>query len=477
MRPAHGPATSTLLSSSGATTSASRAKNERGSRRRAAHRPEHLALAAQRRGEALELGGDRAGTSAAGRRPALHADARGEHGGGVRAEAVVGGDDVAQRACPTSRCVRTSSPTIGVGLAERRAANDEPLGEVGGRRRLAVGRGLHALGHERRRVDHPADRDERQRDLVDGVEQRLLVLLQVAVVGQRQALQRRQQAGEVADQAARLAAGELGDVGVLLLRHHRRPGGVGVVEAGEAELLARPQHPLLAEPGEVDADEGEVEQRLGDEVAVADRRRASWRTRRRSRAPSPSPPGRSAATCRPAPRRRAARRRGARRWRRGGRRRGRTPSRGPAGGGPAAPAGPAGRGCSRGGTCRRRPRRGRAGRPAGRRRGGPRPSSSRLHHSRRSVATWSLRLRAVWILAPAAPASSVTRRSTAVWMSSSLWTNSNVSVASSCSTLVEGGEDCVDLDRPSAARRAAARRRGRASRRCRRATGAGRTAG
>ncbi len=40
-------------------------------------------------------------------------------------------------------------------------------------------------------------------------------------------------------------------------------------------------------------------------------------------------------------------------------------------------------------------------------------------YSRRSVATWSLRLRPVCSLAPAAPASSVTRRSTAVWMSSS----------------------------------------------------------
>ncbi len=61
--------------------------------------------------------------------------------------------------------------------------------------------------------------------------------------------------------------------------------------------------------------------------------------------------------------------------------------------------------------------------------------SSRLHHSRRSVATWSLRLRAVCSLAPAAPASSVTRRSTAVWMSSSVATNTNEPVASSDSTV------------------------------------------
>ncbi len=55
---------------------------------------------------------------------------------------------------------------------------------------------------------------------------------------------------EVADQPAALAAGEFGDVGVLLLGQHRRAGGVGVVESGEPELLRRPQHPFLADAAE-----------------------------------------------------------------------------------------------------------------------------------------------------------------------------------------------------------------------------------
>ena len=41
------------------------------------------------------------------------------------------------------------------------------------------------------------------------------------------------------------------------------------------------------------------------------------------------------------------------------------------------------------------------------------------------VATWSFRLRAVWSLAPTSPASSVTRRSMAMWMSSSLAARTN----------------------------------------------------
>ena len=108
-----------------------------------------------------------------------------------------------------------------------------------------------------------------RRDLVEGVEEGLLVLLEVPVVGQGQALQRGQQAGQVADEAARLAPGQLGHVGVLLLRHHRAAGGVGVREAAEAELLAAPQHQLLADAGQVHAEQGEREEGLGHEVPVA----------------------------------------------------------------------------------------------------------------------------------------------------------------------------------------------------------------
>ena len=47
------------------------------------------------------------------------------------------------------------------------------------------------------------------------------------------------------------------------------------------------------------------------------------------------------------------------------------------------------------------------------------PIRVRRHHRRSAVATWSLRLRPVCNLAPTSPISSVTRRSIAVWTSSS----------------------------------------------------------
>ncbi len=104
-----------------------------------------------------------------------------------------------------------------------------------------------------------------------GVEERLLVLLEVAVVRERESLQRDQHRVEVADETTRLAAGQLGHVGVLLLRQHRAAGGVRVVERAEAELLGRPEHDLLPHPGQVHAEQGDVEEGLRHEVAVGHR--------------------------------------------------------------------------------------------------------------------------------------------------------------------------------------------------------------
>src|SRR5690606_24787555 len=75
------------------------------------------------------------------------------------------------------------------------------------------------------------------------------------------------QAGEVADEPAGLAAGQLGDVRVLLLRHDRRAGGEGVVQGHEGELLRVPDDDLLGDPGDVHADHRGDEGELGDEVA------------------------------------------------------------------------------------------------------------------------------------------------------------------------------------------------------------------
>ena len=114
--------------------------------------------------------------------------------------------------------------------------------------------------------DQAGHRRQQHLQLGHRVEDRFLVLLQVAVVGQRLRLQRGQQAGQVADQPARLAAGQLGDVGVLLLRHDRAAGRPCVVQRRVAEFGGAPEDDVLGQPGQVDADHRQHERRLGGEV-------------------------------------------------------------------------------------------------------------------------------------------------------------------------------------------------------------------
>ena len=133
------------------------------------------------------------------------------------------------------------------------------------------GGGAHPLGHELQVGDHPGHRGEAERQQVVRVEQRRLVVLQILGIGQRQALQQHQQRDQVADDPRRMAADQLGGVGVALVGHDRRSGRPGVGQLDEAERLRRPQDDLLGQPRQMDrAERGGVEI-IDDEIAVADR--------------------------------------------------------------------------------------------------------------------------------------------------------------------------------------------------------------
>ena len=166
--------------------------------------------------------------------------------------------------------VAHDAPDDLVGLAERQALAHEIIGEIGGRREVLAGGGPHALGAEGERGQHGRQHAEDGQQGVDGVEERLLVLLHVGVVGQRQALHRRQHGHQVAVETAALAAHQLGHVGVLLLRHDRRAGGPGVRELHEAELGRGPQREVGGQPREMHAGDGGGGQVLQHVVAVAD---------------------------------------------------------------------------------------------------------------------------------------------------------------------------------------------------------------
>ena len=292
---------------------------------------------------------------------------------------------------------------------------------VAARSSSAAARGQPLAVGRRSPLEHPVGRGEAQLERVDGVEEVLLVLLHVLVVGQRQRRAGRRGARQVAGDARRLGPQQLGGVGVLLLRHDRGARRPRVGDLAEAELLARPQHDLGAEPREV--------RRAGGGGRRGSRARSrGWRRRRSSsrRDAGEAELARDAAAgrCRSSrPRARPRRAAGApprldrgepvavadraSRRRRAGDGRGR-------------PAGRAGGGCSPASASRGGARRAPTQRPGERARIAPRrcARASRTN-SATSVATWSLRERAVWSLPPTGPASSVTRRSIAMWMSSS----------------------------------------------------------
>ena len=107
-------------------------------------------------------------------------------------------------------------------------------------------------------------------EAVDGVEEVALVLAQVGVVGQRQAVEHAEQAAEVGGQPRSGGPHQLGGVRVLLLRHDARAAAVGVGQSHEAELGAGPQHELAAEAAEVRAELRGRSEVVDGEVAVGD---------------------------------------------------------------------------------------------------------------------------------------------------------------------------------------------------------------
>ena len=80
-----------------------------------------------------------------------------------------------------------------VRLAERHAAADQQVGDLGRGQHLVAGGGLQPLAVELDPGQHPLGRVEAGLDRVDRVEERLLVLLHVLAVGERQGVHRPQQ--------------------------------------------------------------------------------------------------------------------------------------------------------------------------------------------------------------------------------------------------------------------------------------------
>jgi hypothetical protein len=65
-----------------------------------------------------------------------------------------------------------------------------------------------------------------------------------------------------------LSPGELGHVGVLLLRHDRRPGAEAVWQADEAHARIHPQNQFFAQPRQMNHEQGAKGAELDREIAI-----------------------------------------------------------------------------------------------------------------------------------------------------------------------------------------------------------------
>src|SRR5439155_14484192 len=92
---------------------------------------------------------------------------------------------------PAVRAIAHQLSHLLVSLRKRRSAPNELVGKIGGGKEALIGCGLHALGMNAKRRHYARGEDERVAGCLNGGEQRSLVLLQVAVVGERQALEQR----------------------------------------------------------------------------------------------------------------------------------------------------------------------------------------------------------------------------------------------------------------------------------------------
>ena len=91
---------------------------------------------------------------------------------------------------------------------------DQQIGDVGRRQELVGGGVLEPLTPERDRAQHPVGGRQAQLERVGGIEQVLLVLLQVLVVGERESVEHAVQTDQVPGHPRSLGTEQLG----------RRPG-------------------------------------------------------------------------------------------------------------------------------------------------------------------------------------------------------------------------------------------------------------
>ena len=159
----------------------------------------------------------------------------------------------------------------GMCLAERQATLGQVIGNIGGGKVTHAALARHGILVDGPSRNHTGHNRQALHERMSGIERALLVLLQVLVISKRQALHGHEQLHQVAIHTAALAADKLGKVGIVLLRHDRRAGGVRVGKRDKAKFGARPQHDLLGKTRQVHRHDGSGVMQIEQEITVGNR--------------------------------------------------------------------------------------------------------------------------------------------------------------------------------------------------------------
>src|SRR6266566_8072418 len=89
---------------------------------------------------------------------------------------------------------------------------------------------------------------------IDGIEERLLIFLKIAIIRGGKRFQHRQDRDQISIKPAGLAARQLRHIGILLLRHQARAGGKSVAELHETEFARAPGDQIFAQTREMHSD-------------------------------------------------------------------------------------------------------------------------------------------------------------------------------------------------------------------------------
>ena len=164
---------------------------------------------------------------------------------------------------------RHQPPGDMVRIAERQLQHaHQPVRQIGRGGEAGSGELAHPRQVRRHVAHHAGDRGQRQRPGLGRVEHRLLVLLHVLGIGERQALHHGQQRDQRAGDPPGLRPHQLGRIRIALLRHDRTAGGEGVRQPDEPPRRRAPDHDLLGEARQMHRRDRRGAQELQREVAV-----------------------------------------------------------------------------------------------------------------------------------------------------------------------------------------------------------------